>query len=118
MAINLQKGQTINLEKNLYDLSSVTIGLGWDVAAKIGKKGFFASLFSNTENDDYDLDAIAFLLDKDGKVANTGDNKLEGGDVIFFNNLRLYLSIRKQCFSIFISVKEQRDTLSLLVCFF
>jgi len=36
MAINLQKGQTIDLKKNdrgesVYDLSKVTIGLGWDV---------------------------------------------------------------------------------------
>jgi stress response protein SCP2 len=42
MAINLQKGQTINLRKNehgedAYDLSSVTIGLGWDVR----RSGFF-----------------------------------------------------------------------------
>ena len=86
MAINLQKGQTINLEKNQYDLSSVTIGLGWDV--KRQQKGFWASLMSNAEDDDYDLDAIAFLLGEDGKVANPGDNKLEGGDIIFFNNLR------------------------------
>ena len=80
MAINLQKGQTINLEKDQFDLSSVTIGLGWDVKKK--KKGFFATLFSNEEDDDYDLDAIAFLLNKDGKVANVGNNRLVGGDII------------------------------------
>ena len=50
MAINLQKGQTINLEKDQYDLSSVTIGLGWDVRKK--EKGFLATLFSGKENDD------------------------------------------------------------------
>ncbi|MDD3470658.1 MAG: TerD family protein [Thermoguttaceae bacterium] len=86
MPINLQKGQTINLEKDQFDLSSVTIGLGWDVTKK--EKGFFSSLFASAEDDDYDLDAIAFLLNKDGKVANVGNQKLEGGDVIFFNNLR------------------------------
>ena len=86
MAINLQKGQTINLEKDLYDLSSVTIGLGWDV--KEQKKGIFSSLFGSEKEADYDLDAIAFLLDANGKVANIGDQKLVGGDVIFFNNLR------------------------------
>ena len=87
MAINLQKGQTINLEKDLYDLSSVTIGLGWDV--KEQKKGIFSSLFGGEKKEaDYDLDAIAFLLDANGKVANMGDRRLVGGDVIFFNNLR------------------------------
>ena len=87
MAINLQKGQTINLEKDLYDLSSVTIGLGWDV--KEQKKGIFSSLFGGEKKEaDYDLDAIAFLLDANGMVANRGDQKLVGGDVIFFNNLR------------------------------
>ena len=86
MAINLRKGQSINLEKDQFDLSSVTIGLGWDVTKK--KKSFFFSLFSGEEDDDYDLDAIAFLLNKEGKVTNIGDKKLEGGDIIFFNNLR------------------------------
>ena len=72
MAINLQKGQTINLAKDKYDLSTVTIGLGWDVA-----EGETA----------YDLDLIAFLLNSEGKVAHTGD-KLVGGDVIFYNSMR------------------------------
>src|SRR5690242_10531669 len=84
MAINLTKGQTINLEKSQYDLSSVTIGLGWDVR-KSG--GFFGSLFGGG-NDDYDLDAIAFLLDQNDKVINLGNQQMLGGDVIFFNNMR------------------------------
>ncbi len=86
MAINLTKGQTINLEKSQYDLSSVTIGLGWDVR-KTGGGGFFGSLFSAKE-EDYDLDAIAFLLDQNDKVINLGNQQMIGGDVIFFNNLR------------------------------
>ena len=43
MAINLSKGQTINLDKNVNDLSMVTIGLGWKVRQK--KKGFFGKMF-------------------------------------------------------------------------
>lgn len=82
MAINLTKGQTINLEKSQYDLSTVTVGLGWDVR-KTG--GFLGGLFGS-KGDDYDLDAIAFLLDQNDKVVHLGD-KLVGGDVIFFNNL-------------------------------
>lgn len=83
MAINLQKGQTINLEKTQFDLTTVTIGLGWDIK-KTG--GLFGSLMGGTK--DYDLDAIAFLLDSNDKVASLGGGKLQGSDVIFFNNQR------------------------------
>lgn len=100
MAINLIKGQTIDLRKNdngeSYDLSSVTIGLGWDV--KKSHSGFLGKLFGGGEADaEYDLDAIAFLLDKDGKVVNpgrehrTGDGRnisMFDGDVIYFNSMR------------------------------
>jgi tellurium resistance protein TerD len=99
MAINLQKGQTIDLRKNdkgesVYDLSQVTIGLGWDVRQK--QNGFLGKLFGGKE-EEYDLDAIAFLLDSNGKVANLGRTVqaqngrqvgLYEGDVIFFNSLR------------------------------
>ncbi len=57
MSINLQKGQTINLDKSQYDLSMVTVGLGWDVK-KPEQSGFIGKLFSSKE-EDYDLDAIA-----------------------------------------------------------
>jgi len=98
MAINLQKGQTIDLRKNdrgedVYDLSQVTIGLGWDV--KETNSGFFGKLFGNKE-EDYDLDAVAFLLDENEKVADLGKTVKRGnqnlalyeGDVIFFNSLK------------------------------
>lgn len=98
MAINLQKGQTIDLRKNdkgesIYDLSQVTIGLGWDVRRKQG--GFLGKLFGGKE-EEYDLDAIAFLLDAQGKVADLGRTAsvsgrnvaLYGGDVIYFNSMR------------------------------
>jgi tellurium resistance protein TerD len=98
MAINLQKGQTIDLRKGdkgeSYDLSTVTIGLGWDVRKASG--GFFSKMFSGKE-EEYDLDAIAFLLDANGRVANLGRTaqtaagqtiSLYEGDVIFFNSKR------------------------------
>jgi len=100
MAINLVKGQTIDLRKNdkgeSFDLSSVTIGLGWDVKQS-GGGGFLGKLFGGGEEAEYDLDAIAFLLDKNGKVADRGrtfekpnGNKvsLYEGDVIYFNSMR------------------------------
>ncbi len=98
MAINLVKGQTIDLRKNdkgeTFDLSSVTIGLGWDVRKKSG--GLLSSFFGSGNDEDYDLDAIAFLLDASGKVANQGKTVerngrrigLFEGDVIFFNSMR------------------------------
>jgi tellurium resistance protein TerD len=98
MAINLTKGQTIDLRKNdkgenIYDLSSVTIGLGWDVRQK--QAGFLGKIFGGKE-EEYDLDAIAFLLDSNGKVANLGRTiqtrngqqmGLYEGDVVFFNSM-------------------------------
>ena len=98
MAINLQKGQTIDLRKNdkgeTFDLSTVTIGLGWDVKQK--ESGFFGKLFGGAKEEEYDLDAIAFLLDSNGKVANIGrtanvNNRQVGlyeGDIIYFNSLK------------------------------
>jgi tellurium resistance protein TerD len=82
MAISLQKGQTISLDKKTNDLSSITIGLGWKVKKK---PGFFAKLFGG--GDEFDLDAIAILLDDRGKITNLGGQQLQGSDVIFFNNL-------------------------------
>lgn len=95
--INLQKGQTIDLRKNdkgeNFDLSKVTIGLGWDVRKK--ESGLLGKLFGGKE-EEYDLDAIAFLLDANGKVANLGKTiqsngrqiTLYEGDVIYFNSLK------------------------------
>ncbi|WP_250880402.1 TerD family protein, partial [Escherichia coli] len=37
MSVSLSKGQGVSLKKNEYDLSSVTIGLGWDINEE--KKG-------------------------------------------------------------------------------
>ena len=87
MAISLQKGQTINLDKNQNDLSQITVGLGWDIR-KEKPKGLLGSLLGGSKSEeDYDLDAIAFLLDENDKVRNLGD-KLVGGDVVFFNSLQ------------------------------
>lgn len=98
MAINLQKGQTIDLRKNdkgdSFDLSQVTVGLGWDIRKK--KSGFLSGLLGGGDKgDDFDLDAIAFLLDANGKVVNLGrkakmpngkEINLYEGDVIYFNS--------------------------------
>lgn len=85
MAINLTKGQTIDLRKDGNDLDQITIGLGWKVREK--KKGLLGGLFGKDDTE-FDLDAIAFLLDENGKVQNTGNEKLTGGDVVFFNSMK------------------------------
>lgn len=89
MAVTLKKGQGISLKKDQYDLSRVTISLGWDV---LDKKSLLGSLLGKKE-EDYDLDVVAFLCGQDGKVHDLG--KLENGrptlingDVVFFNNMR------------------------------
>lgn len=88
MAVNLKKGQGISLRKEESDLSKVTIGLGWDIIEE--KKGILGSFFKKKE-EDYDLDAVAFLCGADGKVSDLGRDAsgkvtLVGGDVVFFNN--------------------------------
>lgn len=98
MAINLVKGQTIDLRKNdkgeEFDLSQVTIGLGWDVKQQ-KSGGFLGKMFGGNKEPEYDLDAVAFVLDANGKVANMGrtvktnDGRQMGlfeGDVVFFNS--------------------------------
>jgi len=84
MAINLTKGQTIDLRKDANDLDQITIGLGWKVREK--KQGVFAGLFGKKDDVEFDLDAIAFLMDEHDQVRNRGDSKLVGGDVVFFNS--------------------------------
>ncbi|MFT9100216.1 MAG: TerD family protein [Zymomonas mobilis subsp. pomaceae] len=59
MAISLQKGGNLSLTKTDASLDVVLVGLGWDVRASDGA--------------DFDLDASAFLLRKDGHVRNDMD---------------------------------------------
>ncbi len=100
MAINLVKGQTIDLRKNdkgeEFDLSQVTVGLGWDIRQK-KSGGFLGKLMGGGKEAEYDLDAVAFVLDANGKVADLGrtvqtnDGRTMGmyqGDVVFFNSMK------------------------------
>ncbi|MDR1873607.1 MAG: TerD family protein [Synergistaceae bacterium] len=60
MAINLQKGQKVELTKGNASLKQVLVGLGWDTNKYDG--GF-----------DFDLDASAFLCGENGKVQADAD---------------------------------------------
>lgn len=86
MGISLKKGEGVNLRKDgEFDLSKVTVGLGWDVAEV---KQSLLDKFKGKKEAEYDLDAIAFLLGKDGKVHSLGpQNDLEKSDVVFYNSL-------------------------------
>ncbi|MCC3721287.1 TerD family protein [Rouxiella badensis] len=90
MTVSLSKGQGVSLKKNEFDLSSVTIGLGWDIHEE--KKGFLGSLLGK-KVEEYDLDVVAFLCNAQGKVTDLGGMQngkptLVGGDIIFFNSMK------------------------------
>jgi tellurium resistance protein TerZ len=91
MAINLEKGQKISLDKEVGGgLTKIIMGLGWDSAKP---KGFFGA-FSKAPDIDLDASCILFndqgqladavwfrqLQSKDGSVVHTGDNRTGAGD--------------------------------------
>lgn len=65
MAVNLSKGQKVNLDKGV---KLALVGLGWDTNHYIGAA-------------DFDLDASAFMLGANGKVR-------KDDDFIFYGNLQ------------------------------
>ncbi|KQM63387.1 Tellurium resistance protein terZ [Sphingomonas sp. Leaf17] len=90
--VNLQKGQTVRLEKSDGGtLTRVTMGLGWDVKKAKGLFGMFGG-----GGGDIDLDASCLLFDanrrlvdqvwfrqltsKDGSIVHSGDNRTGAGD--------------------------------------
>ena len=101
MAISLQKGQKISLNKEAGgELTQVKLGLGWDVAQgpQDKKGGFLGKLFGGgSGGDSIDLDASCIMFDakkqavdaiwfgqlqsKDGSIVHTGDNRTGDGDV-------------------------------------
>ena len=65
MAINLEKGQKINLEKaDGSSLQQIFLGVGWDVAKSKGLFGFGGS------SGDIDLDASVILFDENKQVVD------------------------------------------------
>jgi len=78
MAVNLQKGQKVNLTKsNGKKLTKLMVGLGWD-AAEPESGGFLKKLFSSKQ--DIDCDASVFVC-KGGRLTDKND-------VVYFNNLK------------------------------
>ncbi|WP_203332008.1 TerD family protein [Planococcus beigongshangi] len=66
MAINLSKGQKVDLTKSNPGLSKVVVGLGWDTNKYDGGQ-------------DFDLDSSVFLLNSSGKASSEAD-------FVFYNN--------------------------------
>ncbi|QKW23158.1 TerD family protein [Kitasatospora sp. NA04385] len=67
MGVSLAKGGNVSLTKEAPGLTSVIVGLGWDVRATTGA--------------DFDLDASALLCGESGRV-------LSDQHFVFYNNLR------------------------------
>ncbi|MBP1547558.1 MAG: TerD family protein [Oscillospiraceae bacterium] len=76
MAVNLQKGQKIDLTKGNPGLKHVMVGLGWD---EVKKGGLLGGLFGGGQ--DIDCDASAIIITE-------SINKLAGkSDLVYFGNL-------------------------------
>lgn len=95
MAINLNKGNSISLEKTSPGLNNLHIGLGWDVDEQHGMDiDCDVSVFM--VNDNYKIPADEYfvffnnLTSKDGSVVHMGDNLTgegEGDDEVINVNL-------------------------------
>lgn len=80
MAINLQKGQRVDLTKGNPGLSRILVGLGWDPVENRGG-GFLGSLFGGGGGSNIDCDASVIMLSE-------GDRIRSNSDVIYFGNLK------------------------------
>jgi stress response protein SCP2 len=81
LAINLQKGQRVDLTKSNPGLSKIMVGLGWDPVQSGGGGGLFGGLFGGGGASNVDCDASVIMLGANDKLQS---NK----DVIYFGNLR------------------------------
>ena len=126
MAVSLQKGQKISLNKEAGGtLTKVKLGLGWDVAQNPQAQksgGFLGKLFGGGGGGDasIDLDASCIMFDsnkqavdaiwfsqlqsKDGSILHTGDNRTGAGDgddeVINVDLSRIPASVQSLVFTV------------------
>ncbi|MCT4508820.1 MAG: TerD family protein [Tepidibacter sp.] len=80
MAINLQKGQKIDLTKGNAGISKVMVGLGWDPVER-NQGGLLSGLFGGGRQHSIDCDASVLMLNSNEKI---GEKK----DIIYFGNLK------------------------------
>lgn len=81
MAINLQKGQRVDLTKGNPGLSKILVGLGWDPVQNRGGGGLLGSLFGGGGGANIDCDASVIMLGENDKIKSNND-------VIYFGNLK------------------------------
>jgi len=82
MAINLQKGQRVDLTKGNPGLTKIMVGLGWDPVQSGGGGKLFGGLFGGgASSSNVDCDASVIMLGANDKLQH---NK----DVIYFGNLK------------------------------
>ncbi|ASC69583.1 Chemical-damaging agent resistance protein C [Halomicronema hongdechloris C2206] len=72
MAIKLTTGQRISLRKEAPGLTTLLLGLSWDLLQEKGIKKLFKS--------DFDLDAAVLCLDEQGRLRS-------GNDVVYYGHL-------------------------------
>ncbi|MTI81297.1 MAG: TerD family protein [Firmicutes bacterium] len=82
MAINLQKGQKVDLTKGNPGLAKLMVGLGWDPVEN-GKSGggFLKGILGGGGGANIDCDASVFLLDQNKKLTKKEN-------LIYFGNLK------------------------------
>jgi stress response protein SCP2 len=82
MAINLQKGQRVDLTKGNPGLTKILVGLGWDPVENAKSGGLFSSLFGGGGGGaNIDCDASVIMLSESDKLKSNSD-------VIYFGNLK------------------------------
>lgn len=79
LAINLQKGQRVDLTKGNPGLSKIMVGLGWD-PVKSGGGGLLGGLFGGG-GANVDCDASVIMVGENDKIRGNSD-------VIYFGNLK------------------------------
>jgi stress response protein SCP2 len=84
LAVNLQKGQRVDLTKGNPGLSKIMVGLGWDPAATGGRGGgLLSSLFGGGGNSGPSVDCDASVI-----LLNESDKLRANSDVVYFGNLK------------------------------
>jgi len=118
MALSLQKGGNLSLEKAAPGLKEITVGLGWDPRSTDGKEfDLDASVFllNNSGRVRSDADFIFYnqLVSDDGSVTHTGDNRTGEGDgddeAIIVDLSKVASDIEKLVFTVTIHDAEARN---------
>lgn len=119
MAINLSKGQKIDLTKTNPGLSKITVGLGWDTNKYDGGKDFdldVSVFLANANNKVTKETNFIFFNNKqneNGSVVHTGDNRTGDGDgddeQIQVDLLNIPADVEKVAFTITIYEAEARS---------